>query len=114
MGRGQGRRKGGRAAALVAVLALGVAAPACGGDSDSAGFEDVVGPESQTTVAGDCPLRDHLAADAAGTRRRGVEVPSGYAFLEARPGGCEPVRFNPCEPVHYVVNDALAPPGADR
>jgi hypothetical protein len=113
MGRGSGRRAVWRWAALAVVVVVGSAA--CGGgDSDSAGFDDVLDPATQTTVSGDCPLRDHLAADAAGTRRRGVPVPDGYAFLEARPGGCEPVRFNPCEPVHYVVNDALAPVGADR
>ncbi|MGH9266112.1 MAG: matrixin family metalloprotease, partial [Acidimicrobiales bacterium] len=27
------------------------------------------------------------------------------------PDGCHPVRFNPCEPIHYVVNPANAPPG---
>ena len=41
-----------------------------------------------------------------------MDTPVDYAFLEAREGGCLPVRFNPCEPIHYVVNSALAPPGA--
>jgi hypothetical protein len=30
-----------------------------------------------------------------------------YAFIDTTPTG-EPVRWNPCEPIHYVVNDALA------
>ncbi len=41
-----------------------------------------------------------------------METPADYAFLEAREGGCLPVRFNPCEPIRYVVNSSLAPPGA--
>jgi hypothetical protein len=60
----------------------------------------------------DCPVRNHLAAERDGRTRRGVEVPADYAFLEARDRGCLPVRFNPCEPIHYVINAALAPPGA--
>lgn len=35
-----------------------------------------------------------------------------YAFLRTQPGTGEPVRFNPCEPLHYVVNATGAPPGA--
>lgn len=35
----------------------------------------------------------------------------GYRFLMTRGGG-EPVAFDPCRPVHVVVNDALAPPEA--
>jgi hypothetical protein len=30
-----------------------------------------------------------------------------YTFIETTRSG-EPVRWNPCEPIHYVVNDALA------
>ena len=60
----------------------------------------------------DCPVPDHLAAEYNGRTRTGVQPPVDYAFLEARRGGCQPVRFNPCEPIHYVVNAALAPAGA--
>jgi hypothetical protein len=34
-----------------------------------------------------------------------------YAFIDQGFGG-DPVRWNPCEPVHYVVNVADAPPGS--
>jgi hypothetical protein len=34
-----------------------------------------------------------------------------FAFLGRTAGG-DPVRWNPCEPVHYVVNVALAPAGS--
>jgi hypothetical protein len=95
-----------------AVLAVGLAA--CGGSSEeeadpSLDAEPVVvapGPDSA-----DCPVRNHLAIEFNGRRRSGVEEPVDYSFLEARQGGCHPVRFNPCEPIHYVVNAAMAPPG---
>lgn len=34
-----------------------------------------------------------------------------FAFLSRTPTG-EPVRWNPCEPIHYVVNASMAPPGS--
>lgn len=99
------------AAAVVAAMAL--AGVSCGGSSDDAGpLED----ESEIVAPGpdspDCPVRNHLAAEFNGRTRAGVEPPIDYSFLEARQGGCHPVRFNPCEPIRYVVNAALAPPGA--
>lgn len=43
--------------------------------------------------------------------------PSGtsttYAFMHTKPSG-EPVRFDPCRPIHLVVNGAIAPPQADQ
>src|SRR5687767_8340893 len=85
----------------------------CGGTSEDTGApEDDV--EITAPVAGseNCPVRDHLAAEYNGRTRAGIEAPVDYAFLEAQRGGCLPVRYNPCEPIHYVVNAALAPPGA--
>lgn len=97
-------------AALLALLLV-----SCGGGSDSAG--PTAGEEEEAITAPgpdspDCPVRNHLATEFDGRTRRGIETPVDYAFLEARQGGCQPVRFNPCEPIRYVVNAALAPPGA--
>jgi hypothetical protein len=36
-------------------------------------------------------------------------LPNTYSFLYVKSDGCTPLRFNPCEPVHYVQNAALAP-----
>lgn len=85
----------------------------CSGSSDDAGAPedepDIVasGPDSP-----DCPVRNHLATEFNGRTRDDLDTPVDYAFLEAQRGGCQPVRFNPCEPVHYVLNATLAPPGA--
>ena len=90
---------------------LTVAFTGCGGSSNGGAASDadiVAAPQS----GADCPVRDHLATEFNGQTRRGLVEPVDYSFLEARQGGCQPVRFNPCEPIHYVVNAAMAPPGA--
>jgi hypothetical protein len=35
----------------------------------------------------------------------------GFLFLDRTDAG-DPTRWNPCEPIHYVVNASLAPPGS--
>lgn len=96
----------------VAALVLAAAASCGGGGTDHAGTSDDLDLTAPAPDSADCAARNHLAAEYNGRRRPDVEPPVDYAFLEARPGGCQPVRFNPCEPIHYVVNAALAPPGA--
>jgi len=98
---------------LVAVAVLAAAGLGCGGSSEDADpIEDDIDVVAPGPDSPDCPVRNHLAAEANGRTRAGVDPPIDYSFLEARQGGCHPVRFNPCEPIHYVVNAALAPPGA--
>ena len=83
----------------------------CGGSGGS-GPPDEADITAEGPDSPDCPVRNHLAAEFNGRRRAGVETPVDYAFLEARRGGCLPVRYNPCETIRYVVNATLAPPGA--
>jgi hypothetical protein len=40
-----------------------------------------------------------------------AEGPAGYRFLQVDARTGEPIRFNPCGQVQYVVNPAGAPPG---
>ena len=49
------------------------------------------------------------ASLGSGPRRPTPQQQSGprFAFIETKMSG-EPVRWNPCEPIHYVVNDTLA------
>jgi hypothetical protein len=42
----------------------------------------------------------------------GVTDPAGFRFKDIDPSTGEPVRFDPCSPVSYVVNTTNAPPGA--
>ncbi|HEX6597267.1 MAG TPA: matrixin family metalloprotease, partial [Acidimicrobiales bacterium] len=97
---------------IVAVVALVAGLLATRGDGSGTDSEDDLGLGAQQPASANCPVAGHLAPDPAGLPRRNVPFPDGYSFLETQPGGCQPVRFNPCEPVHYVVNSALAPPGA--
>lgn len=112
-GRAGRRRAGWKVVApiLAATTLVGGVLSTRGGDTNTAaGDDDRLG--GQQPASADCPVAGHLAPDPAGLPRRNVPLPDGYSFLEVRQGGCEPVRFNPCEPVHYVVNSALAPAGA--
>ncbi len=43
--------------------------------------------------------------------RRAYGDPEAFAFLNTDPLTDEPVRYNPCEALHYVVNLKHAPPG---
>lgn len=36
-----------------------------------------------------------------------------YAFMQTQRGSDRPVAYDPCRPIEYVVNDSLAPAGAD-
>jgi hypothetical protein len=57
-----------------------------------------------------CPARGHLATEANGLSRPGP-TPFSYSFLFVkRQDECMPFRFNPCEPIHYVTNEAKATP----
>ncbi|MEP6476351.1 MAG: hypothetical protein ABJC60_03670 [Actinomycetota bacterium] len=73
------RRPGGRARRVTAVVAIVVA----------------VALVLSSVVGG--PARTPTPEARSGPR---------YTFIETIAG--EPVRWNPCEPIHYVVNDALA------
>jgi hypothetical protein len=101
---------------LLVLLLVAAALVSCGGSSSGNATSGDDDPAATAAAAGadsaDCPVRNHLAADFNGQTRSGLQPPVDYAFLEARKGGCLPVRFNPCEPIHYVLNTALAPPGA--
>ena len=96
------------AAIVVAVLVLAaVVALAGGGDDSPAG--------TTTPAASGAPVGDDPACPARGhdNRNRGTsgELPFNYSFLFTTPDGCKPLRFNPCEPIHYIINPANAPAG---
>ncbi len=54
------------------------------------------------TVVAVAPLLRGPASDDEG---------EGFFFLDRTDQG-EPTRWNPCQPIHYVINAALAPPGS--
>ncbi|MFN2506959.1 MAG: hypothetical protein ABR540_22565, partial [Acidimicrobiales bacterium] len=97
---------------VLAVALIGGVLVQRGGEQEDAVGVDETAPAIDTGPLPECPARNHIAPDANGRDPQGEPFPRDYAFLEAQADGCQPVRFNPCEPIHYVVNDELAPPGA--
>ena len=44
-----------------------------------------------------------------------MSFPSGsYQFVRQQPGSADPVTYDPCRPIHYVVNPAREPQGVAR
>lgn len=105
---------------VVAVVALAVAVAFIGPRIVSGGSDDATTDATATAGADatadplafdpQCPGRGHLAAEANGFERGGP-VPVAYSFLFVAEDGCTPVRFDPCQPIPYVTNEALARPG---
>jgi len=102
--------------ALILVGGVAVALSGGGGGTSSQGHTPsatdapVAGAGAAQVAAGDdpaCPARNH------DNRNRSVAgaLPFNYSFLFTTPDGCQPIRFNPCEPIRYIVNPADAPPG---
>ncbi len=101
-------------AVVVALVVLGgVALALTAGGDEPAG--STAAPSSSAPSGVAAPPADDPACPARGhdNRDRGTSgnLPFNYSFLFTGPDGCHPVRFNPCEPIHYVVNPANAPPG---
>ena len=97
------------AAIAVAALVLGAVFALAGGGDDSPSADSATPGASGAPPADDpaCPARGHDNRDRGTTGA----LPFNYSFLFTTPDGCRPVRFNPCEPIHFIVNPANAPPG---
>jgi hypothetical protein len=107
------RRAAGRRVTVVGlVVGILAAMTACGGGGSSSGG-DVADPlAAPATPLDACPAKDHT--DTVGVRgltpNEIANLPISYTFLKVAADGCAPLRFNPCEAVHYVQNGAAAPP----
>lgn len=94
---------------VLAAFVLG----ACGGGGSSSGSAGTsADPLAPPPVKLDeCPAKDHT--DTLGVRGLTpadiAKLPLSYTFLRVAADGCTPARFNPCQPVHYVQNAAVAP-----
>jgi hypothetical protein len=98
-------------ALVIALLVVAVAAVAMagsgGGDQKS---DSTVPAASAGAPVGDdpaCPAKGHDNRDRGTTGA----LPFNYSFLFTTPDGCKPLRFNPCEPIHFIINPADAPAG---
>ena len=66
-------------------------------------------PSAVLTNLEKCPGIGHLAQMANGITRPNVVEPDNYSFLFEN-NNCTPVRWNPCQPIHYVVDAQFATP----
>ncbi len=97
-------------AVVVALLVVAIAAVAFAGSGGDESTGSTVPAASGGAAPGDdpaCPARGHDNRD----RGTSGALPFNYSFLFTTPDGCKPIRFNPCEPIHFVINPADAPPG---
>lgn len=98
------------AGVVILALILGLTVFSDDSSTSSAGT-DVTGPPP--SGAADCPTEGHVDNFGVnGLRPEDIpRLPNTYSFFATSGADrCKPVRFNPCEPVHYVQNAALAPP----
>lgn len=104
-GRGAVTAAAGVVLLLVAVL-VARALLASDGPSDAG---DPTAPVTDAEQSA-CPADGHRDTFASGlTPDRIPTLPSGWSFTFVKADGCSPVRFNPCQPVHYVMNASEAP-----
>jgi hypothetical protein len=96
----------------VAVTFVAVALAACGSAGGGGSGDDLGLDAPAPADAPACPAAGHRDTFASGlTPERIPDLPNGYSFTFVKNDNCTPVRFNPCEPVHYVTNPEQAPAG---
>lgn len=99
-----------RTGALVVTMAVmaGVLMACSGGGGT---IDDLAADAPVDTGVPDCPAAGHRDTFASGlTPDRIPNLPAGYSFTFVKDDGCTPIRFDPCQPIHYVMNPAQAPP----
>ncbi len=95
-----------KVAAAVVLLASVLVACGAGGSSDDGD------PAAPVTRVGQpaCPADGHKDTFASGLSPDRIPgLPSGFSFTFVKADGCSPARFDPCQPVHYVMNATEAP-----
>lgn len=98
-----------RSPVLVALAAVLVTA-ACGGGGGGSGSGDPLAAPTATAKLDACPAMGHTDTLGQDLSPNAIaKLPLTYTFRRVAPDGCTPVRLNPCEPVHYVQNGAVAP-----
>ncbi|MGH9280931.1 MAG: matrixin family metalloprotease [Acidimicrobiales bacterium] len=102
---------------VVALVAAAAAFGIVSGGGGSGGTDtavDVPAPSGTVDARTRCPAEFH-ANDPSASRTLTPEdiktLPDDYSFLRIKDDKCSPMRFNPCEPMHFIQNAAAAPPG---
>ena len=109
------------AAGVVALVVLLVAAALVAGGGNDKGSSVTA---SDTTTApspsgsggtgeggSGCVVDGHADPRVTGLEPDDIPtLPGDFSFFGIASDGCHPVRWNPCEPIHYVINPANATP----
>jgi hypothetical protein len=95
-----------------ALVAGALVLAGCGGSGGEADLDlDAGAAPTSAPAAPACPAQDHVDTRVSGLAPDRIPtLPSGYSFSAVKADGCSPVRFDPCQPVHYVMNATEAPP----
>lgn len=97
--------------ALLVVAALVVAGTVLPQRGSSSEANKAAPAATDALATGGCPADGHRDTFVSGlTPERIPTLPASYSFSFVKADGCSPVRFDPCQPVHYVLNPAQAPP----
>ena len=103
---GRRAKAGARAAAAFVIAGILMA---CSGSGSA--IDDVAPDAPVDSGVPNCPAAGHRDTFASGlTPDRIPNLPAGYSFTFVKDDGCTPIRFDPCQPIHYVMNPAQAPP----
>jgi hypothetical protein len=101
-----------RSVVLVAVALVALAVTQVRGGGEEGGLTWLSGGFVQVGSGDDRPT----AARRSGERL--LPLPplppeeGSHAFLHTQRGGADPIAYDPCRPISYLVNDRTAPPGA--
>jgi hypothetical protein len=90
-------------------LTGGGSSGASGGPSTTVALGAAAAGTQAAAAADDpaCPAKGHDNRDRSVTGA----LPFNYSFLFTTPDGCQPLRFNPCDTIRYIINPSDAPPG---
>ena len=114
-----GRTVGLAALGLAVVLVVAGLVAVSGGGDDTPSMVAASGTTASSGSAGAgapgaegrCPVDGHIDPRVTGLERDDIPtLPPDFSFFEVAADACTPVRWNPCEPVHFIINPANAPP----
>ena len=90
---------------------------AAGGDTSSTATPQTSGADAAPVTTGTggnhgaCPADAHRDTRVTGLTPDDIPtLPPDFSFFQVSSDDCLPVRWNPCEPIHFVINPANAPP----
>lgn len=98
---------------VVLCLFLGLVAWNSGRDGATANTGWLGGPTFVLGVGTDRPPLQRAESDSPLGVVPFVDGSGPHTFMQLQPGSTDPVTYDPCRPIHVVINDRTAPPGTE-